>query len=156
MEFQEVKLYIAERKVVFIIVIIALLLFAFWLTFICTRTCKSFACFQDAMEECNRNTRYLNDDVEASWMYKIKGKKAGECRVEVEIVRAKQGELGVEKLEGLSMICNYPLGVVTYPEKDLGRCSGPLKEELQTIVIDKLHSYIIENLGQLKEEINAI
>jgi hypothetical protein len=51
------------------------------------------------------------------------------------------------------MECRYPLGIMTYPEKDLGACSGKLKEELQSIVIKKLYTYILDNLGELDESL---
>jgi hypothetical protein len=49
------------------------------------------------------------------------------------------------------MTCYYPLGTAAYAEKDLSKCHGLLKEELQTIIINKLHAYILENLGKVEE-----
>ena len=48
------------------------------------------------------------------------------------------------------MSCFYDFGIAEYPEKDLSKCHGRLKEELQRIVIEKLHSHILENLGKIE------
>jgi hypothetical protein len=39
------------------------------------------------------------------------------------------------------------------PEDDLSRCTGQLKENLQEIIIQKLHAYVVENLGQISKEL---
>ena len=74
----------------------------------------------------------------------------------VKLLQAKRGELGIDRLAGYEMECNYPDGVGTYPEKDLEKCHGKLREELQQIIIEKLHAYIIENLGKIDRELNSV
>jgi hypothetical protein len=74
----------------------------------------------------------------------------------VTLLQAKKGDLGLDKLAGYSMICSYPVGVTNYPEKDLGACTGRLKEELQGILIKKLYAYILANLGQVNESLHSV
>jgi len=118
-----------------------------------TIECKSFECFMNNMGECKKAT-YINDEPEASWEYEIMGKDEENCRVDVKLLLAKKGELGIDKVVGYGMRCIYPSGSGVYPEKDLDKCHGRLKEELQRIIIDKLHAYIIENLGKVDEALN--
>ncbi len=116
--------------------------------------CQNFECFKNSMEKCRR-AEYVNEEPEASWAYEIKGAENGLCEVNVKLLLAKKGELGVDRLAGYEMECFYPSGAGTYPEKDLEKCHGKLREELQQIIIEKLHAYIIENLGKIDREINS-
>ena len=50
----------------------------------------------------------------------------------------------------------YPKGIPIYPEKDLSKCHGRLKEELQAIIINKLHTYIIENIGEFRGNLTSV
>lgn len=111
--------------------------------------CSGYDCFQTHMASCEMAT-YINEDPEASWQYRVIGKSADGCDIEVTLLQAKEGELNLRDLEKESMICTYPLGVTGYPDKDMSLCSGKLKESLQNIIIEKLHKYIINNLGDLK------
>lgn len=142
-----------------IIAIVALLVVifisAYFVFFYKPSACTTPECFLTAMQSCSKKS-YVNDAPEASWEYQIKGVENGQCKVNVKLLLAKQGELGIDKLIGLDMDCYYPSGISTYPEKDLNNCHGLLKEELQNIIINKLHSYIIENLGQIKTELTKI
>jgi hypothetical protein len=102
------------------------------------------------MTKCKRAS-FVNEQTEASWGYEIKGKADNQCTIEVTLLLAKKGELRISEIVGDSMICSYKIGTATYAEKDLSVCHGLLKEELQTLIINKLHAYILENLGQVAE-----
>lgn len=117
--------------------------------------CENFECFQQNMIEC-KPAFFINEETQAAWNYEIKGKKNGECEIEVTLLLAKEGELGIDRFEGNSMICFYPEGVSAYPDKDLALCHGRLKEDLQGIIIEKLHTYVLENLGEIKEGLGRI
>ncbi|HVY01778.1 MAG TPA: hypothetical protein VHA12_03380 [Candidatus Nanoarchaeia archaeon] len=132
------------------ILAIAAILFALYFTLYQPVNCDSYACFQDKMTVCSKAT-YINEEPEASWKYEILGSEGNDCTIQVTMLQAKKGELQLENLAGMGMQCNYPKGIITYPEKDLGACSGKLKEELQGIVIKKLYTYILDNLGELDQ-----
>ena len=116
--------------------------------------CLNFECFQNEMSSCSKAT-YINEEPEASWGYEIVGKEGGQCVVNVKLLQAKKGELGIDQIVGFDMDCSYRIGVGTYPEKDLGACHGRLKEELQGIVIEKLHTYVLENLIEIEESVKG-
>lgn len=146
------------RKDVIIILSILFLIvlsFAMYYTFFHTRLCGDYECFKAGMRDCSR-VSYVNEGQEATWNYKINGNDGNNCIIDVTLLQAKQGVLGIEKLNGYSMTCSYPLGTSNYPEKDLTKCSGKLREELQTIIINKLHIYIINNLGELNQSIQNL
>lgn len=146
---------ISKPIVITIAIICALSLFAaVYLSFFYMPSCQNFECFQKAMIKCSKAV-YINEAPEASWEYTLRKGNSESCSVEVLLLQAKKGELGMESLEGTSMICTVPMGSKEYPEKDLNSCHGILKEELQTVVINKLHSYLLENIGKFDEGLKS-
>src|SRR5204862_4458302 len=124
--------------------VIIAFVFAIYFTFQPTQ-CQQYECFQQHMSSCSPAT-FVNEEPEASWGYETLKRDKGNCDVKVSLLQAKEGDLKLRDYEGHAMTCIYPLGVVAYPDKDLSVCHGLLKEELQALVIEKLHSYIISNL----------
>lgn len=145
MQDRKTKLFIALGILAAIILAAAI-----YTTFVPMATCQSPECFQRKMVDCSQVV-YVNEDAEASWQYTINGVNNDECVVNVRLLMAKKGEIGINELEGYDMDCSYPLGMAAYPEKDLTKCHGLLKEELQNIIINKLHAYVLENFGKFEE-----
>jgi hypothetical protein len=133
---------------VFLIIIVTVI--AVYFTFIFAYTCNDITCFKSHQEKCVK-TDFINDVPDTTWRYHINGKEEGKCEIEVEIVRIKDGTLDKKRLEGKSMTCLIPLGSTISPESDTTKCSGELKEELQSLIIQKLHQYILDNLGEIDE-----
>ena len=138
-----------------IVVLVFLFGFAVYYTFFSPVDCNNYACFQKAMGECRRAS-YLNEDNQATWQYTIDKRNRDACLIDVKLLQAKQGSLDLDKITGYSMTCSYSLGVATYPDQDLGKCHGRLKEELQTIIIQRLHVHIVENLANINEKLNSV
>lgn len=143
------------KLIVFGVVALVFIALAIHATFIQVPRCQTFECYQDHMRLC-KSAQYLNDGEEATWRYKIIGMQGGACVVEVTLLQPKEGELGIEKLSGYSMECGFPKGIATYPEKDLGSCHGRLKEGMQEIIIKKLHTYIVENIGEINDTLQLL
>ncbi len=138
-----------------IVVLVLALIGAVYITFFHVPACSNFECWQKYMAKCSKAT-FVNDEPEAAWGYKVLGVENRQCVINVRLLMAKQGELGVNELVGQEMKCYYQKGVAAYAEKDLSKCHGILKENLQTIVITKLHTYILENLGKFDESLNKV
>lgn len=141
--------------IILVVAIVIILAAALYFTFSYSKTCSNFECFSESMKSCS-NAQFVSEQQEASWKYKIIGNEGRECKVNVRLLQAKEGELGIENLQGLDMDCFYASGVSTYPESDLSKCHGRLKEEIQTIIIKKLHTHILENLGKFDENLNKL
>ncbi len=122
--------------------------------FLYTETCKSEDCFITSLTKC-RKARWINDAEEAIWLYTIKGISERSCEVEVKSLSIKKGKLDIGEAESKSMTCYLPLGTVSSPEEDLNRCTGELKEELQELIIKRIHSYVLENLGEISKEVTS-
>ncbi len=138
-----------------IMVVVLAAVFLTWFLYPFTKDCPNRECFSEALVFCER-AQWLNDDNEATWLYTIKGQDEGRCEVEVELLQAKQGEQELSNIEGKNMICRLPLKTMTIPEQNLESCHGLLKEELQDLIIKKMHSYIIENLGEISGNLTDV
>lgn len=143
-----------KKKVMLVVIILVLVAVLAYFVFFYKQNCKDESCFANAMSKCN-GASFVSDDEEASWLYNIKNKKAEECVINVKILQAKQGNVELEKIQGLSMECSLPLGYTGSPQQDLTRCHGLLKESLQELMIQKLHAYIISNLGKIDEALTS-
>ena len=142
---------------IIVLVVTALVFFviAFRVTFFYIPSCENFECFQQKMKSCEK-AAYINEEAEATWRYEIEGIANDECQIKVKLLQPKQGSLGIGRLSGYEMTCSFPKGGATYPEGFLDRCHGRLKEEFQSIVINKLHSYILENIGEIDESVDLL
>lgn len=143
-----------DKKVILLIVIIVIAVIAVYLTFVYARPCSDKACFESSMQNCQR-VSFIDDAADATWRYQIKGKDKDSCNIEVSLLYLKQGTSDMSILQDKNMICEIPLGVVGSPQENLQRCHGSLKEMLQEMIIKKLHNYITENLGEIKQELNS-
>jgi len=137
-----------------IAIIVVAIVITLYLVFAQAKTCNNYSCFEEVMKSCEKAS-FINEGAEASWGYKIIGTSGSECNIEVSLLNAKQGALELEGLVGYKMNCFYPLGEASYPEKDLSKCHGRLKEEFQALTIAKLHTLIIEKLKQYSEQLES-
>ncbi len=142
------------KFIIIIFVFLAVLTFVYFILFY-TRECENRDCFSNALLKCNKAV-WVNDVEEATWAYTIKGISEESCEVEVKLLVVKKGGVEMESVQGESMTCYIPLNTFISPEQDLGRCNGVLKEKLQEMLIKRLHSYILENLGEIGEELTKV
>ena len=141
-----------QKRGILLIVIVIVALLAVYFTFFYARKCSDKSCFNSALSKCKR-VSFLNDIEGSTWLYTIKGLSKGECEVNVKLVKFKEGNTDLIKLEGKEMNCYLPKGMIANPQESLGRCHGLLKEEMQDVIITRLHNYIVDNLGQIGEEL---
>lgn len=117
--------------------------------------CDDKECFNNALAKCNR-VSYFNDGTDTSILYQIKGKSENTCKVDVKLIQFKRGTADLAVLQGQSMTCITPLGVVVAPEQNLANCHGLLKEAIQDMIIQKLHTQITQNIGKIGEEVTKV
>lgn len=135
--------------IIVLITIIAITMFYF------PKSCETLQCFTNSLENCERAS-LVRVDSSAAWYYEIIKKDSDEsCKVKVTLLKMKEGKTDIETLEGLEMICIVKKGETLFPEENIDTCSGLLKEQLQGIIIEKMHSYIIKNIGDIKNKFNV-
>jgi hypothetical protein len=113
-------------------------------------SCKDETCFSKSLVECKK-TVYLNNAPAALLKYKITGEQSGECNVQVSLLQVKKGTIDLAQLEGLKMSCLLPLRTIMIPESNLENCKGELKEEIQSIVINRMHAELASNIGKINQ-----
>ena len=138
-----------------ITLIIIIFIAAGFVTFFYYPKCPNVKCWKDKLESCSKAT-YINEPIDVTWKYTIKGKNNDKCEVDVKVLEIKRGLKNTEVLEGKEMTCLLPLGIDVKPEANPNICSGRLKEEMQNLIITKLHEYIVQNIGQISGEIAEI
>jgi len=139
-------------KFIIVLLVFLSILIIIYYFFLYTKTCQDQECFTESLVRCKR-ARWTNDAEEATWLYTINGKSGKNCGIEVKLLVIKKGKIDIGKTEGKSMTCYLPLSIASSPEQDLGKCTGPLKEDLQDLIINRMHSYVLENLGEISEEL---
>ena len=153
-----------KKAGVIIIAIVIILAAAVFFSFFYYKKCSDLGCFNSALSNCIKAS-YINEAQDASWLYKIEGGKGGifcflvksqceQCKINVKLLQVKQGATDLSAIQGLGMNCYLPFSYVDLPQADLSRCHGLLKEEMQDLIIKKMHSYIIEHVGEISEELN--
>lgn len=144
------RIYITLLIVLAVIVVIVAGILIFFFTY--SKSCSDRSCFESAMARCSR-AGFIDENPETVWQYSITGKSGGLCNINVQLLQIKKGTSDLEKLNGLDMDCSLPIGYVANPQDDLTKCHGILKESLQEMMINKMHVYILENIGRISEEL---
>lgn len=121
-----------------------------------SKVCEDEECFFNGISNCDK-VSWIKEDSQSAWSYKILGSSSKTtCKVEVKLIKLKQGTIEFEKLGGEKMICDVDKGSSALPEKTLSKCTGVLKEQMQEIIIQKMHDYLLKNIGQIEEGFEEI
>jgi len=157
-EFLEAEGYtkVYYRLIISLVILTVLLIaiLAYYLLFY-MRPCNTNDCFINSFDKCKK-VSFIKEDSQAVWQYKILGADGkSKCKVGVELQRLNQGTVENERLEGEIMTCSVGAESALEVEGDLGKCTGALKEEMQEIIIQRMHNYLLRNCGEIKEEFNV-
>ena len=136
--------------VVLALILLVVLLVVVLAWFLSYGECETWDCFNENLRNCDRVKFVGGTDM--IFEYTIKGIYRGECEVDVELLMGELNNQDSVRLEHQMMTCMLPSKVVMIPESNIGNCHGLLKEGLQDLVIRKLHTYLVQNLGQINLE----
>jgi len=140
--------------VLIVIVVIGLIVSGYYL-YQGVNKCSTKECFDNSLSAC-RKTSYISDSADTVLEYTVLGKNGANCEVNVKMLQIKRGVAELAALEGKEMTCSVVLGSIEEPEKNLKNCHGILKEEIQNVIIQRMHAQIVENLGKISEEATNI
>ncbi len=137
----------------FIIFFVLLFIIYLYLTiFFFPDKCYSESCFIRNLKNCEETSfRYTQEGT--IWAYSIKGTQGQSCKVKVKVENVKIPISPTKILEGREMDCYIPRNIIIMPEDKIEYCSGPLKEAIQDQIIEKMHFYIIQKIGQIEKEL---
>lgn len=142
-----------KARIITIFVLIVLIAGCYFIFFY-KYPCSSQECFLDALWKC-KSVSYTSTGSDI-WHYAILGKTLNECEVKVQSVTfTSDAQIG-KAIEGKDMVCYIPNENSFMPESKIEYCHGLLKEEIQDQIIKKMHLYIVENIGEIKEVTRVI
>jgi len=118
-----------------------------------TVECGDVACYQEYLLSCKQSYLF-NEDDNYVYRYEILGANTvSYCNVDVRLIKVKGGSDDSQSLEGLNMECMINRFEDVLPEKDMLACDGKLRQELQEIIIDRMHNQILRNIKQVNAEL---
>ena len=143
---KEVEVRESNKPRILIIISIAIVILVIalvYINFFYAKKCADDGCFYKAMEKCSR-VSYSKEQDNYNSLWKISGKSKNNCIIQVKVLEIKKNSTNLAGLNGKSMECELPRGIKLPPDKEINRCSGLLKEELQRIKINELSAYIAD------------
>jgi hypothetical protein len=149
---QQGYIHLKRRLILSVIILItAIIIVIIAYLFFIPKSCNDMNCFSNSLQKCSR-TYFIKEDLTGSWYYEILGSNGKDsCNVKIKLLKMNTGTIDTESLQGNEMKCIVSKGETLAPEDNMNVCSGPLKEKLQEIIIDRMHSYISKNIGEVKE-----
>jgi len=141
-----------KRDWAIVFLLVLLLVITLFVGFVYTADCKDRDCLIKAMFECKK-TYFESEQKNVTWQYTVKGLSDSNCVVSVKAVNVQLSPSLAKTIEGQAMNCNIPKSLAGsfLPESKLEYCHGLLKEALQDMIIEKMHLYIMQNIGQFNQ-----
>jgi hypothetical protein len=141
-----------KRDWFIVLLLILLLIASIFIGFFYRQDCKTRDCFIKAMFECKKAS-FISIQQNITWQYNVKGSSDSDCIVSVRSLNVKIDPEAAKKLENKEMDCYIPkkLAGSFMPEAKIEYCRGLLKEGLQDLIIEKMHIYILQNIGQFNK-----
>ncbi|MDP4012131.1 MAG: hypothetical protein Q8R00_00800 [Candidatus Nanoarchaeia archaeon] len=140
-----------------IIIFVILTITALYFSGVFKKNCSDQACFDNALRTCSGASYSLVSDGNV-YLYKSYLGFGDTCKLKVKMVKAVTGaDIQYNKMEGKSMTCRLPrekLARENFSDMDdfAEFCAGPLKEAMYEIMIQKMYSLVIANLGEISLE----
>jgi len=142
----------SKKKWPIILIVLMTAVWAIWIVFFSYTNCNNWNCFNSNLENCNR-VKFIGESNGLVFEYIILGSSEDICNVNIKLLQGELSNQDSIKLENQEMICSLPLGVAIIPESNIGNCHGLLKEGLQDLIIKKLYTYLVQNLGRINLEV---
>ena len=142
----------SKRRLPVILLFFIIAIWVVWRIFFSYTVCDNWDCFNSNLENCNK-AKFIGESNGIVFEYIIRGNSNNFCKVDVELLQGKLNNQDSIKLENQKMTCNLPKGIAIIPESNIGDCHGLLKEGLQDLIIEKLYTYLVQNLGRINLEV---
>ena len=116
------------------------------------------ACLNNAISSCN-SAKAVSEENNSTFKYRVLGKSNDLCRVEITLIKVSHSAEQEMKdmFEGKNMICEIPKETTLVGTTDvLDHCSGPLKESMYELIIQRMYNVVIKNLGETISELSEV
>jgi hypothetical protein len=106
-------------------------------------------CFNERFSNCER-AKYVTEDEGNIFEYKIRGEKSSGCVVVVSVIEVNEyaDQETKDLFNGKSMICTVPNNQ-EFTINALSYCTGPLKESMYELIIQKMYGVLAQSLGDI-------
>lgn len=152
---------ISWKKILIAVTILVIIVFFTYHFGFIKKTCNTADCFEESVRGCSP-TKYIKLQNLNYYRYSIKGRRGETCLMEIELRKMAEGTPLEKKtmFEGKSMECRVPLDNLDKVNSDnvegiLNYCTGPLKESMYELIIKKLYTMIISNMGDILGEVQS-
>ncbi len=142
-----------------ILIIMILGVFLFYFSY--EKDCGSNqVCFNEEAQKCSRaHVRITNNST--TFLYTIKGPEEKSCIINVKVENIVEPDDEAIKFIGKDMDCKIQkdqitTNIISDIPSLMQYCSGPLKETMYEVIIDKMYGTIAQNLGQIMLELREI
>lgn len=145
-------MFIDKKKVIVVILLLIAMGITLFLNY--SKDCnKDEGCFNKYLSTCSKAkaTLYVGENEQ---LFEILGSKQQSCMIltKITLVDGKATPEVKKFLEGKGMVCDIPKTVLAKNKisevSSFGDyCTGPLKEALLQITVEKLYEIIVKNLG---------
>jgi len=143
------KFFGKKIKIISIILILVFVIILGYVFLIKANPCENEKCFFDSLKDCKK-IYFIKEDPEYSWHYIIsKETSKDSCEIKVKLLHVKEESIDSKILQNKEMICIIPKTETDFPEKDISRCNGKLKEDLQDLIIEKMYKYLLTNVQEI-------
>ena len=147
-----------NNKIFVFILLVVVILFAFYFSGILRKNCKDDTCFNNALSSCTpaELIKQRNNNV---YIYSVKPSMSEECTLNIELAKVAPGtDFNFRKaLEGKSMECKLPKTISSNTDFEdinnlLQYCHGSLKEGILELILEKMYTQVIINMNDIIEE----
>jgi hypothetical protein len=151
-----------KRVVVLLVFVAIILVVSVYFVSFKTTVCDTVGCFENAAAECKRAKINAQETGGTVTFYKIKGENNGDCELYVKILETEElNPETVTAFEGKDMVCKIPVSkfsrlALDEMGSDLDYCSGPLKEEMYSVLVKKLYKLVLDDMGLVLEEVERV
>jgi len=143
------KNFSKKIKIILIILIPVFIIFLGYIFIIKTNSCENEKCFFNSLKDCKK-VYFVKEDPEYSWLYVIsKEASKDSCEIKVKLLNVKKESIDSKRLQNKEMICIVPKTTTEFPEKEISKCSGVLKESLQDLIIQRMYDYLLTNVQEI-------
>lgn len=113
--------------------------------------CGDELCFKNYLGTCAK-VSFTDYKANSTWAYSIKGMSSDGCEVYAKLISIRT-DVSKESLNGKDMSCYIPVNILGafMPEEKIEYCHGILKEEIQQMMIEQMHLYIVQNIGEISQ-----
>lgn len=161
MKFSKKRLELIEKLAIVGGIFLALFIVGYYTGYIKTNCKLDKACFDEALKKC-RSSQFIYVDDNNVYSYEAWPGVGDGCFVKITLERVQAGaSLDFKNLEGKSMKCKLTktqLKETSIEQFDnfIKYCHGELKEGIYEIIIQRIYSNIVSNLGDVIQEAQKV